>query len=193
MSMGLTQINSLLNSANTMQHVADLDKSRVLLKRHIFWLEEDIEIAKKAGADTTKLEERYSKMEDRLDANEEDAFTTAKDLMERVAEDNEKIREEEIEQARAEKAEREESTKNDDDIPLAPAAVLELSDECLAINNNDGEQSVESGVSGEGKPAVGNAVEKKIKTSAVSPVEHKMRAAAAAYAKGRSTGDAAVH
>lgn len=111
--MGLTQINSLLTSANTMKHVDDMRKNRVILQRQMLYLSDDIEIAKKAGADTEKLEKRYSEMEESMKSIEEDVVSTAKELTERIASDNKKISEEKAEQTRKE---------DEDTVEISPEA-----------------------------------------------------------------------
>lgn len=97
-SMGLTQMTSLLTSANTMKYVTELDKNMGALQRNMKELGKEIASAKEAGVDTSVKEEKYSQMENSLNSITEDVFSTGKELSERIAEDNEKIHAEEAEQ-----------------------------------------------------------------------------------------------
>lgn len=105
MSMGITQMNSLLSSANTLKGISNLNASRTLMNGQSRILTSEIKADKGKGIDTKDKEESLADMQEQLQDIEENMSNSLTELNERIEADNEKIREEEVEQARqAEKA-----------------------------------------------------------------------------------------
>lgn len=105
--MGLTQMNSLLAQQNTMKSVKDLNSNRNMITGQMGVLGAEIKSDQGRGINTENKEKRYELLENNADSIMEKMSKTADNLNDRIAEDNEKIREEEAEKAKAtEKAEK---------------------------------------------------------------------------------------
>lgn len=105
--LGLSQMNSLLNSQGTLNSVKDLNSNRNMIKGQMGVLGAEIKLDQGRGLNTENKEKRYALLENNADSIMEKLGETADELNDRIAEDNEKIREEETAKAEAtEKAEK---------------------------------------------------------------------------------------
>lgn len=105
MSMGITQMNSLLTSANTLKNANTLSASKTQMNGQSRILSAEIKADKGMGIDTKDKEDSLAGMLEQLQDIDENMGNGLTELNERIEADNEKIREEEAEQARqAEKA-----------------------------------------------------------------------------------------
>lgn len=175
MSIGMTQMTSLLSSANTLKSVNNLNTSRTLMNGQSRILSAEIETDKGRGVDTKKKEERLTQTEERLQGIEENIAGTLTELNERIEADREKIREEEAEQARqAEKAAEKKaeapsvSTPNGDANTSAavsditnPVDTVEISTESKAAASTETTVHVSAGTPVP-TPSTGTVVDKKV-------------------------------
>lgn len=93
--LGLTQMNSLLASQNTLKTVSNLSAHRTALKGEMGVLGAEIEADKGRGVDTAAKEERYGTIEENANGIMEQIADTTGGLNDRIADENERIREEE--------------------------------------------------------------------------------------------------
>lgn len=100
MSMGLTQMNSLLSLNNTMKSMDNMDSGRNAVQRRLKDERKQLAQAQECGADTTQKEEKIEELEGRLNSIEQSIGDTMKETSEKIAADSEKIHEEEAAKAK---------------------------------------------------------------------------------------------
>lgn len=105
MAMGITEMNSLLSSANTLKNVRNSNATRTQMNGQSRILSAEIKADKSRGLDTKKKEEELGEMGERLQNIDRNIMGSLTELNERLEADREKIRKEEAEENRqAEKA-----------------------------------------------------------------------------------------
>lgn len=186
MSMGITEMTSLISSQNTMKRMETILATRTSVNGSIGIATSEIKQDQARGKDTSKKEEALAAMEEKLQIMDENMATGMQELNDKIEADREKIHDEEVEQARMEKAAQEKAAYTSKDaVATPPAAILELSEDYIASIGTPVEQATEFGKSSENKSDVVNVP---TKAESSLPVDINAKIAITAYNKGKSTG-----
>ncbi len=101
--IGFSQMSALMSSQNLLTNVTDANRNRTKLKGEMGVLASEIEDDKNRGLSTKDKEARFAKAEEGADSMMSQISETAAKIRDKIAEDNEKVQEEEKAKAEAAK------------------------------------------------------------------------------------------